>query len=170
MLGSYTWSKLLTDADSSEPWIAVVIGSAVGAGATQNHYNRGPEKALGVLDLPQMLGQGKKFLNHGLTSRLLGDWNISTFTFAQSGYPMGVVDTRYQNNLRAGTPRPNITGHEWRAQKTGANFDPDKDSFYNRTVFVGRTNAAADPFGDTPRLVGGTEDLEPSGFPGSRQR
>lgn len=166
MLGSYTWSKLLTDADSSEPWIAGVVGSAVGAGAAQNHYNRGPEKALGVLDLPQMLkvtmsydlpfGPGKKFMSQGLTGRLLGDWNVSTFTFAQSGYPMGVVDTRYQNNLRAGTPRPNITSHTWRAPQVGENFDPDKDSFYNRSVFVGRTNPAADPFGNAPRLVGGT--------------
>ncbi len=166
MLGSYTWSKLLTDADSSEPWIAGVVGSAVGAGAAQNHFNRGPEKALGVLDLPNMFkltlsydlpfGGGKRFATQGVSRHLFGDWNLSTFTFAQSGYPMGVVDTRYQNNLRAGTPRPNITSHVWRAQQLGDQFDPDKDSFYDRSVFIGRTNPFADPFGNAPRLVGGT--------------
>ncbi len=166
MLGSYTWSKLLTDSDSAEPWIAGVVGSAVGGGAAQNHYNRNPEKALGVLDLPNMFkltlsydlpfGAGKKFATQGVAKHLIGDWNLSTFTFAQSGYPMGVVDTRYQNNLRAGTPRPNITSHVWRAQQLGENFDPDKDSFYNRSVFSGRTNPFEDPFGNAPRLVGGT--------------
>ena len=54
LLASYTWSKLLTDADSSEPWIAGVVGSGVGAGAAQNQFNRGLEKSYGVLDLPHM--------------------------------------------------------------------------------------------------------------------
>lgn len=166
LLGSYTWSKLLTDADSSEPWIAGVVGAGVGAGAAQNHYNRGPEKAYGVLDMPQMFkltasydlpfGPGKKFANQGIARHILGDWNISTFAFAQSGYPMGVVDTRYQNNLRAGTPRPNINSHSWRGSVAGSEFDPDKDKFYNAGAFVGRTNPFTDPFGNAPRLLGAT--------------
>ena len=166
MLASYTWSKLLTDADSSEPWIAGVVGSGVGAGAAQNHYNRRPEKSYGVLDMPHMFkltasydlpfGQGKRFANQGIARHILGDWNISTFTFAQSGYPMGVIDTRYQNNLRGGTPRPHVLTHDWRAPTVGSEFDPDKDNFYNRDAFVARTNPALDPFGNAPRLVGKT--------------
>ena len=54
MVANYTFSKLLTDADSSEPWIAGVVGSGVGAGAAQNQSNRGVEKSYGVLDLPHM--------------------------------------------------------------------------------------------------------------------
>jgi hypothetical protein len=166
LLTSYTWSKLLTDADSSEPWIAGVVGSGVGAGASQNDYNRRLEKSYGVLDMPHMFkltgsydlpfGQGRKYLTTGLLSRIAGDWNISSFSFAQSGYPMGVIDTGYQNNLRAGTPRPHVLTHDWRAPIAGESFDPDKDNFYNRGAFVRRTDPAADPFGNAPRLNGKT--------------
>jgi hypothetical protein len=82
LLASYTWSKLLTDADSSEPWIAGVVGSGSGAGAAQNHYNRGPEKSYGVLDMPNMVkitasydlpvGPGRQMLTSGVASRILG--------------------------------------------------------------------------------------------------
>src|SRR5262249_46379196 len=118
LLASYTWSKLLTDADSAEPWIAGVVGANLGAGAAQNQFNRRNEKSYGVLDLPQMFkltgsydlpfGPGKKMLTSGIAGRVLGGWNLSSFMFYQSGFPMGVVDTSYQNNLKAGTPRPNV--------------------------------------------------------------
>src|SRR5207302_10940052 len=82
LLASYTWSKLLTDADSAEPWIAGVVGAGNGAGSAQNQFNRGVEKSYGVLDLPQMykltgsydlpFGQGKRFANNCLNSRVFG--------------------------------------------------------------------------------------------------
>jgi hypothetical protein len=166
MLASYTWSKLLTDADSSEPWIAGVVGSGVGAGAAQNHYNRANEKSYGVLDLPQMFkltgsydvpfGKGKKYLTSGVGSYVLGNWNISTFLFYQSGYPMGVIDNGYVNNLRAGTPRPNVLTNDWRAPIAGEEFDPSVDKFYNTGAFQRRTDPFADPFGNAPRLNGAT--------------
>jgi hypothetical protein len=169
LLASYTWSKLLTDADSSEPWIAGVVGSATGAGAAQNQYNRANEKSYGVLDLPQMFkltgsydmpfGQGKKYLTTGFLSRVVGNWNLSSFMFYQSGYPMGIVDGRYVNNLRGGTPRPNVTTNDWRAPTVGERFDPSVDNFYNASVFQGRTNPALDPFGNAPRLNGATRSF-----------
>ncbi|MGH9718908.1 MAG: hypothetical protein ACRD8O_01735, partial [Bryobacteraceae bacterium] len=166
MLASYTWSKLLTDADSSEPWIAGVVGAAVGAGAAQNQYNRRTEKSYGVLDYPNMFkvtasydlpfGKGKRYFSGGWARHLAGGWNLSTYTFAQSGYPMGVTDTGFQNNLRAGTPRPNLLQHDWRAPLTGSEFDPDKDKFYSLGAFQRRTNPAVDPFGNASRFVAGT--------------
>ena len=165
-VGSYTWSKLLTDADSSEPWIAGVVGAGVGAGAAQDHYNRGLEKSYGVLDLPQMFkltasydlpfGPGKPYASTGAWSHIIGGWNLATFIFAQSGYPMGVVDTGYQNNLFGGTPRPNVLTTDWRAPITGDRFDPDKDVFYNTGAFQRRTSPSADPFGNAPRFNGAT--------------
>jgi hypothetical protein len=169
LLASYTWSKLLTDADSSEPWIAGVVGSGTGAGAAQNQYNRANEKSYGVLDLPQMFkltgsydfpfGKGKKFLTSGIGNRILGNWNLSTFMFYQSGYPMGITDPRYVNNLRAGNPRPNVLSADWRAPTAGERFDPSVDNFYDKSVFVGRTDPAADPFGNAPRLNGATRSF-----------
>lgn len=162
LLTSYAWSKLLTDADSSEPWIAGVVGAAVGAGAAQNQYNRRTEKSYGVLDYPHMFkvtasydlpfGKGKRFLNSGAGGHALGGWNLSTYTFAQSGYPMGVVDTTYQNNLRGGTPRPNLLSTDWRAPLKGDRFDPDKDNFYQLGAFQRRTSPFADPFGNAARF------------------
>lgn len=166
LLASYTWSKLLTDADSSEPWIAGVVGSQVGAGAAQNQFNRSVEKSYGVLDLPHMFkftgsydlpwGKGRKYLNTGVGSWVFGNWNLSSFMFYQSGYPMGIIDTGYQNNLRAGTPRPNVLTHDWRMPTVGEEFDPDKDNFYDRGAFQRRTDPIADPFGNAPRLNGAT--------------
>ncbi len=169
LLSTYTWSKLLTDADSSEPWIAGVVGSGVGAGAAQNQYNRRNEKSYGVLDLPQMfkltgsydlpVGTGKKYLTSGVMGRLLGNWNLSSFMFYQSGYPMGVIDTGYQNNLRGGTPRPNVLTNDWRGPTKGERFDPSVDNFFTLNAFQRRTDPTVDPFGNAPRLNGATRSF-----------
>ena len=163
-LTSYTWSKLLTDADSSEPWIAGVVGAGLGAGSAQDHFNRRVEKSYGVLDLPQQfkvtasydfpVGKGKRYLQSGPASYILGDWNLGAFVFFQSGFPMGVIDTASQNFLRAGTARPHVLDHNWRAPVAGSEFDPDKDVFLTRNSFVRRTNASLDPFGNAPRFIG----------------
>jgi hypothetical protein len=164
LLATYTWSKLLTDADSSEPWIAGVVGSGTGAGGAQNHYNRRNEKSYGVLDLPNQFkltgsydlpfGQGKRWATTGIVGRVAGNWNISSFMFAQSGFPMGVVDNGFVNNLRGGNPRPNVLTNDWRAPVSGDRFDPNKDKFYDIGAFQRRTNPALDPFGNAPRFTG----------------
>ncbi|MPY90767.1 MAG: hypothetical protein GEU99_22995 [Luteitalea sp.] len=169
ILASYTWSKLLTDADSSDPWIAGVVGSGRGAGAAQNHYDRRLERSYGVLDLPHVFkltgsydlpfGRERKYLRSGAMSYLFGNWNVATFLFYQSGYPMGVVDTAFQNNLRGGTPRPNVVTNDWRGETAGDKFDPSVDNFFNLDAFERRTDPAADPFGNAPRLNGATRSF-----------
>lgn len=169
MLASYTWSKLLTDADSSEPWIAGVVGSGTGAGS-QDQYNRKLDKSYGVLDLPQMFkltasydmpfGRGKKYLTSGVGGAVLGNWNLSTFMFYQSGYPMGVIDNGYINNLKGGTPRPDVLTHDWRAPIAGDRFDPSVDKFYDASAFKRRTDPASDPVGDAPRFNGSVRSFK----------
>jgi hypothetical protein len=164
MVADYTWSKLLTDADSSEPWIAGVVGSGVGAGAAQNQANRRVEKSLGVLDMPHMFkltgiydlpfGHGRKFANTGVASYILGPWSVSAYVYGQSGYPLGVTDTAYSNFLSGGTARPNVTSLDWRAPVGGDRFDPYRDSFLSRNPFQRRTDPSIDPFGNAPRLNG----------------
>jgi hypothetical protein len=63
------------------------------------------------------------------------------------------------NNLRAGNPRPNVLSADWRAPTAGERFDPSVDNFYDKSVFVGRTDPAADPFGNAPRLNGATRSF-----------
>jgi len=166
MVADYTWSKLLTDADSSEPWIAGVVGSGVGAGAAQDQFNRRLEKSYGVLDLPHMFkftgtydlpfGTGRKYFSKGLGSYVLGNWNIAGFIYGQSGYPLGIVDTAYSNFLQGGTSRPNVTSLDWRAPVVGDRFDPSVEPYLSATPFLRRTNPAVDPFGNAPRLNGAT--------------
>jgi len=164
LVADYTWSKLLTDADSSEPWIAGVVGSGIGAGAAQNQANRGVEKSYGVLDLPHMFkataayelpfGRQRKYLNSGVLSHILGQWGLSAYIYGQSGYPMGVTDSGYNNLLGGGTARPNVISYDWRAPVGGDRFDPYREAWFTRDAFQRRTNPAIDPFGNAPRLIG----------------
>jgi hypothetical protein len=162
MLASHTWSKTLTDADMALPGVAV--GQGVGFSSAQNHYDQRLEKSYGALDLAHQFkltasydvpfGKGKKFLTSGPGSWILGGWNLATYTFLQSGFPVGLLDTGFNNFLFGGPPRPNVTSHAWRAPIGGSEFDPDRDLFFERTSIVRRTNPAADPFGNAPRLNG----------------
>jgi hypothetical protein len=167
VISSYTWSKMLSDADSAEPWIAGVVGAGIGAGSAQDNGNRRLEKSYSVLDIPQMFkltaaydvpfGKGKPFLSDGgVLGYMLGNWNLAAFVFAQSGYPLGVVDSGYNNFLSGGTARPNVLTHDWRAPISGSEFDPDKDLMLNAAAFQRRTNPTIDPFGNAPRFVGAT--------------
>ncbi|MEK7404119.1 MAG: TonB-dependent receptor [Acidobacteriota bacterium] len=167
LLASHTWSKQLTDADMALPGVS--IGAGIGFGAAQNNLNRRLEKSYGALDIPHQFklttsydfpfGKGKKYFHSGLGRWILGEWNLSVFAFAQSGYPLGVVDNSYANYLYAGPPRPNVTSLDWRAPTQGGSFDPDKDLMLATGGVQRRTNPAADPFGNAPRLNGATRSF-----------
>ncbi len=162
LLASHTWSKQLTDADMALPGVA--IGAAVGFGAAQNNLNRRLEKSYGALDLPHQFkltasydlpfGKGKRWVTEGPLRWIIGEWNVALFAFANSGYPIGVTDSAYLNYLYAGTPRPNVVTNNWYTADVGGSFDPDKHLMLDRSAFQRRTNAAADPFGNAPRLNG----------------
>jgi hypothetical protein len=166
LLSDFTWSKLLTDADSSEPWIAGVVGAGLGGDAAQNTYNRAVEKSYSVLDIPVVLkvtasydlpfGPSRKFLQRGVMSHIIGNWTMATYTFYQSGYPLGVKDTSYQNYLFGGPTRPNVLTSDWRAPVAGDSFDPNRDAYLTRSAFQTITNPTVTPFGNAPRLNGAT--------------
>lgn len=90
---SYTWSKVLTDADSSLPFVVSNYRSQ-----TQNlnlHY----EKAVSIQNIPQTLsisylyqlpfGKGHPFLSgNEVLSRIVGGWQIGAIQRYQSGEPV----------------------------------------------------------------------------------
>lgn len=162
LLASHTWSKTLTDADMALPGVGV--GQGVGFSSAQNHYAVNLEKSYGALDIPHQFkvtasydvpfGKGRRYLTSGVGRWILGDWNLSTYSFIQSGFPLGVTDSSFSNNLFGGPPRPNVATHAWRAPVAGERFDPDRDLFFDRSAFVRRNNPAVDPFGNAPRLSG----------------
>lgn len=167
LLASHTWSKQLTDADMALPGVG--IGSGIGFGVAQNNLNRRLEKAYGALDIPHQFkltasydlpfGKGKPYLNSGIGRWILGEWNLAVYMFAQSGYPLGIVDNGYINYLYAGTPRPDVRTNNWRMDTGGAEFDPDKHLMLDASAFIRRTDPAANPFGNAPRNSGATRSF-----------
>lgn len=113
LLASYTFSKTLTDADSNYPAFSGFNSGVFGA---QNPYNLKAEKAVSYQDIPQTFvlsyvyelpaGPGKKYMNHGVASKVLGGWQISGVQRYQAGSPTVI-------SAGATTP-PNIYGGNWR--------------------------------------------------------
>jgi hypothetical protein len=164
LLLSYAWSKCLTDADAQDPGNANNYGAGIGAGRAQDHYNRSTEKSYSVVDMPQVFkatfsydlpfGKGRPWISSGVGSTILGGWNFAGFMVAQSGYPLGIVDSGFDNFLFGGPARPNILTHNLRAATAGDRFDPDKDLVVAASAVARRTNPSLDPFGNAPRFVG----------------
>ncbi len=95
LIASYTFSKTLTDADSSFPFFSAFASNNFGA---QNPFNLKTEKALSYQDTPHAVvisylyelpaGPGKKYLSHGPASKVLGGWQIGAVHRYQSGSPV----------------------------------------------------------------------------------
>jgi hypothetical protein len=94
LLASYTFSKTLTNADSAIP---VFSGFSSNEFSAQNPFNPQSQKAVSYQDTPHTLvlsyiyelpaGPGKKFLNNGVASKILGGWQIGGVQRYQSGTP-----------------------------------------------------------------------------------
>ena len=90
---SYTWSKDITDADSSLP------GITGGVNQIQNPFNLHQEKSLSIQDIPQTLvvsyiyelpfGKGRAFLNqNSFVNEIIGGWSVGGIQRYQSGEPI----------------------------------------------------------------------------------
>jgi hypothetical protein len=94
LLASYTFSKTLTDADSAFHTLSGFNSHNFGA---QNPYNLKGEKGLSYQDIPHTfvlsylyefpVGPGKRYLNHGVASKILGGWQVGAVHRYQSGSP-----------------------------------------------------------------------------------
>src|SRR5262249_49588336 len=95
LLASYTFSKTLTDADSTFPTFSAFASNNFGG---QNPFNLKSEKTLSYQDTPHAVvisylyelpaGPGKKYLNHGVASKILGGWQIGGVHRYQTGSPV----------------------------------------------------------------------------------
>ena len=94
LLASYTFSKTITDADSSFSTLTGFNSNVFGA---QNPYNLRGEKSVSYQDIPHAVvisylyelpfGPGKKYLNHGVASKVAGGWQIGGVHRYQAGSP-----------------------------------------------------------------------------------
>jgi hypothetical protein len=163
---AYTWSKNLTDADFAAS-VPANIGSNLPSetGAAQNAWNLRAEKSYASLDEPSVLkvsascdlpfGKGRRHVTSGLWGYIIGNWNVASYAYGQSGFPLGVIDTAYTNYLSAGSPRPDLISNNWLTPTAGTgSFDPSSAKWLLTTPFVRRTNPAIEPFGNAARYNG----------------
>jgi hypothetical protein len=116
VLGSYTFSKLLTDAEYLTSW----LDSTTTAG-WQDYNDPMSNYSLSSFDARQRLvvsylyplpiGRGQMLLSHlnGVANEVLGGWGIDGITTFQAGYPLGLSMQTNPNSTYAfsGTLRPN---------------------------------------------------------------
>ena len=99
MLANFTWSKLIDDSSSDWGgfWSLDVLG--------QDFYNRKGERSISAGDIPERFtlapivelpfGPGKKWLNSGVGSQVLGGWRVAAIYTISAGTPFGITDNSY---------------------------------------------------------------------------
>jgi hypothetical protein len=113
LLASYTYSKTITDADSSFPTETGFNSNVFGA---QNPYNLKGEKAVSYQDIPHTfvvsylyelpIGPGKKYLNGGgAAGKIAGGWQISGIQRYQAGSPTVINEYSTSNPYSTGNYR-----------------------------------------------------------------
>jgi hypothetical protein len=115
VLASYTYSKTLTDADSSFPTFTGFNSNVFGA---QNPYNLKAEKSVSFQDIPHTFvlsylyelpaGPGKKYFNHGVAGKVLGGWQVGGVHRYQSGSPLVINEFATSPNFTGGNYRFSI--------------------------------------------------------------
>ncbi len=117
LLGSYTFSKLLTDSEYLTSWL-----DSTGSAGYQDYNNPMSNYSLSSFDARQRLvvsylyelpiGKGEQYLANlnGVTNALIGGWGVNGITTFQEGYPLGLSVTPNTLSTYAfqGTLRPNI--------------------------------------------------------------
>lgn len=166
-LAHFTWSKLIDD--SSSDWSG--FGSLDSPGT--DFYNLRNARSVSAGDVPVRLvvspiydlpvGPGRKWLNQGIASQVLGGWRVSGIYTASSGEPVGVTDLGYQycNAARMYNVQPTMIG-----DPLPSGFHQTIDHWFNTSAFdwsgtcVYSSNAiqtagSANPaytFGNAPRF------------------
>src|SRR5260370_20366431 len=117
ILANFTWSKLIDDSSSDWGgfWSLDVLG--------QDFYNRKAERSVSAGDVPKRFtlapivelpfGPGKRWMNSGVASQVLGGWRISAIYTISAGSPFGITDNSYGFCNGAGvlSDRPNMIGN-----------------------------------------------------------
>ena len=161
LLASYTFSKTLTNTDSALP---IFSGFNSGVFGAQNAFNLKDEKAVSYQDVPHAFvlsylyelpaGPGKRFLAHGVGSKVLGGWQVGGVHRYQSGTPFrisaGATSNPFSNgNFRfsqiPGVPlfSPNASHYDPRGPNSGCSPNPDgtftaksSNNFFNCAALI----------------------------------
>ncbi len=171
LLAAYTWSKTLTDADSTLPVFSAFDTSP---GSVQNPYNLKGEKALSFQDTPQNfvvsylyelpVGKGRKYLNHTnpVVNAVLGGYQVGGIDRYLSGQPTAFACANNQTPVPATLAclRYNIAPN-FVNRTPGANSgNPRTRQAFNPAAFTNPSLVPGDPnapfvLGTSPRVNGG---------------
>jgi hypothetical protein len=147
---NYTWSKMLTDQDSSG-W-----GSRDGGQVWQNSYNPSQNYALSNFDIPHMFkgslvydlpfGKGRTFMNsNAILDAVLGGWQIGTTFVFESGAPFTptIGATTAIGTLSGGSVFPDVIGNPHISNQSVSGWYNTCTTLLDGTNFpVGCTNPA----------------------------
>ncbi len=108
LLAAYTYSKTITDADGAYPFFSNLTSNVFGS---QNPFNLRAEKAVSYQDVPHAfvlsylselpVGPGKRYLSHGVASKVLGGWQVGGVQRYQTGSP--VLINEFATGLSGGS-------------------------------------------------------------------
>jgi hypothetical protein len=129
-LVSYTYSKAIDNGTSG--FFGVENGPGGDAGL-QNYYDPNGSRSVSSFNIPHFLsmsgiwdipvGRGKPYLNHGVASEILGNWQLNSVVQLRSGQPYnlevsGDVANIGNDNSFWNYARPNIIGNPSPAHQT----------------------------------------------------
>lgn len=89
----------------------------------QNFYDLNSERSVSAGDVPLRLtiapivdlpfGPGRKWVQHGIASQVVGGWRVSSIYTVSDGYPFGITDNSYGycNAAHVIEDRPNMIGN-----------------------------------------------------------
>jgi len=165
LLANFTWSKLIDD--SSSDWGGFGALDVLG----QDFYNRRWERSVSAGDVPLRFtlapiaelpfGPGRKWLQHGVASQVVGGWRVTGIYTISDGYPFGITDSKYgySNAAHVLCDRPDMIGNPLPAgfqQTTQHWFNTQAFDFSGTAPAPGLVNLTGpgDPtkaFGNSPR-------------------
>jgi hypothetical protein len=120
LLGSYTFSKLMTNAEYLDSWLDGIVG--LNTAGWQDYNDPGSNYSLSSFDARQRLvvsyiyqlpfGKGRTYLNKlsAPVNAILGGWGLEGITTFQRGFPLGfsVTPNILSTYAFQGTERPNV--------------------------------------------------------------
>ena len=133
---SYTYSQSV---DTASGWFDAE-GGIGGAGAVQNYWDLDGARSVSSYDIPHLLtwgttwelpvGRGKRWLNQGAASWILGNWELNWMLLARSGQPMTMTVGGDPANLGfSGYARANQVGDP-------SLDNPTADEWFNKAAFA----------------------------------
>lgn len=162
VLGTYTWSKLLSNSDSVTTWLDNSGG--IGSGTIQDWNNPRGEKSVASFDVPQRatisyvldlpVGRGRRFGANmpAVADKIVGGWGLNGTTVFQSGFPLLLYaqPTTLSSTFGGGTPRPLVAAGCIK-KATGSAFSR-VNKWFNTSCF---TQPGPFQFGNEPRADSG---------------